>query len=471
MILRHRAERTAGQIIGLGYFILAIVGFSAAWWVRFKSGIFPVPDFQPFLNYRIPIMFVASFWVIVFIARRLSKPELTIVWWREGNRIIWASILAMILPMALAFTYRGYFYSRLVMGLGTFFTAFLCFSYKEIAKSILKKLVLKRVGAARKLLIGCGDFAAKVVDEFFKNPLSAAGLEGMISLRGERCTAELPYLGELSDLKNLLIERGFDEVILAHPSPDEDTILQIIYECRKEQVQFELIPPYWHLLRGKIAIEPVGDIHTIAFADLALKGWQRIAKRIIDFTVSLIAILILLPFFIAIAIAIKLTSSGSVFFLQKRIGRNGRQFKMIKFRSMYADAEQRLKDYMDKNEAKGPIFKIKHDPRITPIGKFLRRFSIDEVPQLINVLKGEMSLVGPRPPLEREIVQYEKWQLRRIDVTPGMTGLWQVSGRSNLSFEKMVELDISYIEHWSIWLDIKLLLLTIPAVLTGKGAY
>jgi len=144
---------------------------------------------------------------------------------------------------------------------------------------------------------------------------------------------------------------------------------------------------------------------------------------------------------------------------------------MLKFRSMYEDAEKRLEEYLAKNEAEGPIFKIKDDPRITPVGKFLRRYSLDELPQLINVLLGQMSLVGPRPPLEREVKEYEEWQLRRIDVTPGMTGLWQVSGRSDLPFSQMVQLDIYYIEHWSIWLDIKILLKTIPAVLSGKGAY
>ncbi|RKZ28995.1 exopolysaccharide biosynthesis polyprenyl glycosylphosphotransferase, partial [bacterium] len=172
-----------------------------------------------------------------------------------------------------------------------------------------------------------------------------------------------------------------------------------------------------------------------------------------------------------IALAIKLTSKGPVFFLQERIGRNGRKFKMVKFRSMYADAEKRLKEYLDKNEASGPIFKMKHDPRITGVGKFLRRFSLDELPQIFNVLVGQMSLVGPRPPLEREIVKYKNWQLKRIDVTPGMTGLWQVSGRSDLPFDKMAELDIYYIEHWSIWLDIKILFKTIPAVISGRGAY
>lgn len=471
MILRRRAERTAGQIIGLGYFLLAVVGFSASWWIRFKSGIFEVLDFQPFINYRIPIVLTASFWGIVFVARRLHRPDLTVVWWREGTRIAASSVLAMILPMAIAFTYRGYFYSRLVMAFGIVLCALLCFLEKEVAKWMLRKLVLKRVGTARKLMIGCGDFAAAVVEQMKKNPLVAAGLEGMLSLPGERCTAELPYLGEITDLKRLLIEHGFDEVILAHPSPSEETILQIIYECRKEQVQFELVPPFWHLLRGRVQVEPIGDVRTIAFADLALKGWQRIAKRMMDLILSTMLLIMLSPVFVLIAIAIKLTSSGPVFFLQERIGRNGRKFKMIKFRSMYQDAEKRLQEFLDKSDAKGPIFKMKRDPRITSVGRFLRRFSLDELPQIINVFLGDMSLVGPRPPLEREVTQYERWQLRRIDVTPGMTGLWQVSGRSDLPFDKMVQLDIYYIEHWSIWLDLKLLILTIPAVISGRGAY
>ncbi len=285
------------------------------------------------------------------------------------------------------------------------------------------------------------------------------------------CIRDRPYLGDIEDLHNLLIEKGFDEVIVAHPGLDEETILNIIYECRKEQVQFELVPPFWHLLRGKIVVEDIGDVHATAFADLALKGWQRIAKRIIDITFSTLLIIILSPLLLTLAIAIKLTSKGPVFFLQERIGRNGRKFRMLKFRSMYKDAEERLKEYLDKNEAEGPIFKMKDDPRITSVGRILRRLSLDELPQLFNVLKGEMSLVGPRPPLEREVEKYKRWQLQRIDVTPGMTGLWQVSGRSDLPFEKMVELDIYYIEHWTIWLDLLILLKTIPAVVSGKGAY
>ncbi|MCD6595880.1 sugar transferase [bacterium] len=471
MILRRQTEKTAGQIIWLGFFILPIIGFSFAWWFRFKSGLFQVIDLQPYDEYKIPILIVAFFWVFAFGMRNIHHPELQIGKWREFVKITGASIIALIFPMAISFTYRGYFYSRLVMALGSIFTLALCFIYKESAKIILKKLVLKRIGVAKKLIIGCGEFAEKVVDAIRKDPLTAAGLVGMVSLPGERCTAELSYLGDVEDIRKLLIEKGFDEVILANPQTDEDTILNIIYECRKEQVQFELVPQYWHLLRGHITVEEIGELRATAFADLALKSWQKIVKRIIDISISTISIILFLPIIITVAFAIKLTSEGSVFFRQERIGRNGRKFKMMKFRSMYNDAEKRLKKYLDKNEASGPIFKIKHDPRITPIGKFLRRFSIDELPQIFNVFAGQMSLVGPRPPLEREIIKYKNWQLKRIDVTPGMTGLWQVSGRSDLPFDKMAELDIYYIEHWSIWMDIKILFKTIPAVLSGRGAY
>ena len=471
MILRRQAEKTASQIIWLGFLILPIIGFSLAWWIRFKSGIFKVMDFQPYDEYKIPILIVAFFWAFIFGIENIHRPKLQLSKWREFIKITAASILAMIFPMALSFTYRGYFYSRLVMALGSMFTLLLCFIYKEFSKIIIRKLVLKKIGVAKKLIIGCGEFASKVIDAIRKDPLASAGLIGMISLPGEHCTADLPYLGDIKDIRKLLVEKGFDEVILANPETDENTILEIIYECRKEQVLFELVPRYWHLLRGNIVVEEIGELRATAFADLALKNWQRILKRIMDISLSIILIIILLPIFIVIALAIKLTSKGPVFFLQERIGRNGRKFKMVKFRSMYADAEKRLKEYLDKNEASGPIFKMKHDPRITGVGKFLRRFSLDELPQIFNVLVGQMSLVGPRPPLEREIVKYKNWQLKRIDVTPGMTGLWQVSGRSDLPFDKMAELDIYYIEHWSIWLDIKILFKTIPAVISGRGAY
>ena len=201
-------------------------------------------------------------------------------------------------------------------------------------------------------------------------------------------------------------------------------------------------------------------------------GLAAVFKRLLDVILALLLLLIFSPIIVAISVAILLQDGRPIFFCQKRMGQHGRKFTVYKFRSMHRDAEKRLEEVKQNNLIKdGPIFKWKQDSRITKVGRFLRRTSLDELPQLWNVLLGNMSLVGPRPPLESEVMEYESWQLRRLAVKPGMTGLWQVSGRSNLGFVQMVGLDIDYIEAWSVWRDITLLLKTPLAVITARGAY
>jgi exopolysaccharide biosynthesis polyprenyl glycosylphosphotransferase len=196
-----------------------------------------------------------------------------------------------------------------------------------------------------------------------------------------------------------------------------------------------------------------------------------IFKRLLDIVGSGFLLVALFPVMLTIAICVRLTSPGPVVFRQRRVGLRGRTFEFLKFRSMYMDAEQRLNELVSKNEKDGPIFKIRDDPRVTPVGKFLRKYSLDELPQLINVLRGDMSLVGPRPPLPREVEKYDDISFERLCVTPGISCLWQVCGRSDVSFKDWVEMDRFYIEHMSFWLDLKILLLTIPAVMKGSGAY
>jgi len=193
--------------------------------------------------------------------------------------------------------------------------------------------------------------------------------------------------------------------------------------------------------------------------------------RFVDMVFSSVALLLLLPVFLIIAAAIKFTSRGPVLFIQKRVGRGGREFDFYKFRSMVHDAEQRRLYLTGLNERNGPVFKMRRDPRITPVGRFLRRYSLDELPQLLNVLKGDMSLVGPRPALPQEVATYTARQRLRLAVTPGLTGLWQISGRAELSFEESIELDLSYVQDMSLGLNLRLICLTLPAVLSGKGAY
>jgi exopolysaccharide biosynthesis polyprenyl glycosylphosphotransferase len=213
--------------------------------------------------------------------------------------------------------------------------------------------------------------------------------------------------------------------------------------------------------------EPVAPADRLVRANVV----QRTLKRSTDVVLASLAVALLAPVFIAVALTIKLSSSGPVFFRQPRIGRDGRAFTFLKFRSMYADADQRKAELQDLNEADGPIFKIKNDPRITPIGRFLRRTSLDELPQLFHVIAGHMSLVGPRPHLPEEVAAYGPLDYRRLTVQPGITCIWQVSGRSDLDFDTWVALDLEYIDTWSLWLDVKLMLKTVPAVLSGKGAY
>jgi exopolysaccharide biosynthesis polyprenyl glycosylphosphotransferase len=196
-----------------------------------------------------------------------------------------------------------------------------------------------------------------------------------------------------------------------------------------------------------------------------------VAKRTFDIVSSGFTVVLLSPVMTVIAVAVKLTSAGPILFRQERVGYHGRPFTVLKFRTMVADAEARLPDLIDLNEATGPLFKMEHDPRVTKVGRFLRKTSLDELPQLVNVLRGDMTVVGPRPPLPREVAQYEEWQMARLEVRPGITGLWQVSGRSELPFEDYVRLDLFYIENWSLAFDLFIIAKTLPTIVSRRGAH
>ena len=198
--------------------------------------------------------------------------------------------------------------------------------------------------------------------------------------------------------------------------------------------------------------------------------WYLFVKRAADIICSLLALIFLSPLFLAVSIAIK-KDGGPVFFMQQRIGKDGKAFRMYKFRSMVVNAEEMLKELQSKNEASGPVFKIENDPRVTKVGRFIRKYSIDELPQLINILIGDMSIVGPRPPLPSEVVMYSEYDMQRLKVRPGLTCYWQCGGRSKISFEKWIDMDLEYINDQGIWCDLKIILKTIPAVFNGDGAY
>jgi exopolysaccharide biosynthesis polyprenyl glycosylphosphotransferase len=225
---------------------------------------------------------------------------------------------------------------------------------------------------------------------------------------------------------------------------------------------------FGELLPRRFDIRRIGMTHYLEFTPVARVSWL---KRALDLTSATLGIVALLPLFLCVAAAIKLDSPGPVFYRQVRIGKDARKFRMLKFRSMRQDAECHITELLQSNEVTGPMFKIRRDPRVTRVGRFLRRYSLDELPQLVNVVLGDMSLVGPRPPLVSEVERYEEWELGRLRAVPGITGLWQVSGRTEVPFDDMVRLDLHYIRNWSFALDVEILMRTLPAVLTTRGAY
>lgn len=246
---------------------------------------------------------------------------------------------------------------------------------------------------------------------------------------------------------------------------------RIAAACEVQGIIVRFLPSIFNLKVARPRAEDFEGDSLITLSTGPADGWPVVIKRILDVSVSLILIAVLAPLLLVTAILIKLTSPGSVLFTQERLGLNKRKFRVYKFRTMSHDAEERLADVEHLNEVSGPVFKIKNDPRITPFGKFLRKSSIDELPQLLNVLKGDMSLVGPRPLPVRDYDGFDQdWHRRRFSVRPGITCLWQVSGRSSIGFDRWMELDMQYIDEWSLWLDLKILAGTIPAVLKGSGA-
>jgi exopolysaccharide biosynthesis polyprenyl glycosylphosphotransferase len=277
--------------------------------------------------------------------------------------------------------------------------------------------------------------------------------------------------GELRDLPKLLRARSVDEIVLADSALTDKLLLEIVDLAHRAGVKVRIAPKTSEILVHRAQYAPEEGLPLFELRPPVFAGTDWVVKRAFDLFVSALFLLVGLPVWLIIAAVIKLTSSGPVLYPDRRVGLNEQEFSMLKFRTMYADAAEQQKELEKLNEADGPLFKLRRDPRVTGFGRLLRRYSLDEIPQLLNVLRGEMSLVGPRPLPLRDYRRLEPWHRKRYLVLPGMTGLWQISGRSNLGFDDLVRLDFSYLENWSVWLDVSILLRTIPAVLTRRGAY
>jgi exopolysaccharide biosynthesis polyprenyl glycosylphosphotransferase len=282
-----------------------------------------------------------------------------------------------------------------------------------------------------------------------------------------------PLISDLAGFPSYLRNQVADEVVVALPMESSYArASRIAGWCKEQGVVVSVLPDIFNMRMARGAqAEEYGDGAAITVYSGGPECWQRLCKRTLDVAIALAALVALAPLLLLTAALIKLASSGPAFFIQERVGLNKRKFRLLKFRTMVVDAENQFGRLQHLNEVSGPVFKIRNDPRITGIGRFLRQMSIDELPQLFNVLMGDMSLVGPRPLPWRDYNGFNQdWQRRRFSVQPGITCLWQIQGRSSIPFEKWMELDMQYIDQWSLWLDFKILAKTVPAILKGTGA-
>ena len=338
-------------------------------------------------------------------------------------------------------------------------------AYESVSLELMRLAGIRR----RVILVGEGDSLAHL-----RSSLAATrgGLAyEFVGAVAEESAPGLRLLGSRDEIQRVLEEVRPDEVILAEAALDEHAVLEVVEQAHKQGIRVRLAPETTELLVQRGEYVPGQGAPLFELRPPVLTGWDWAVKRTFDIAVSVLVLIIGLPLWLLIALAIKLGSRGPVFYVDRRIGVGEREFPMLKFRTMVADAAEQQESLEEQNEATGALFKVRDDPRVTPVGRVLRRLSLDEMPQIANVLRGEMSLVGPRPLPLRDYRLLEDWHRARYAVLPGMTGLWQISGRSGLTFDDLVRLDFTYIENWSIWLDITIIAKTIPAVLTQRGAY
>jgi exopolysaccharide biosynthesis polyprenyl glycosylphosphotransferase len=326
------------------------------------------------------------------------------------------------------------------------------------------------------IIVGSGNGAAEVATLLEAGERFGLSLLGFIHIGNEPPTSPAGLRRAYSvlpkeQLVKMLHNRIVDEVVFAVEKEELLELEPLMQQCEQEGVRIRIQLDFLPKGFSDIFVEHLAHVPLLTLASTPQNDFALLFKRTVDVILSILSLVVLSPLFLFLALLVKLTSKGPVLFRQIRCGLGGRQFVLLKFRSMVVDADELLADLSALNEAEAPLFKMRNDPRCTKLGRWMRMFSMDELPQLWNILRGDMSLVGPRPPLPQEVEQYQPWQRRRLRMRPGLTCLWALEGRSQLRFERLTRLDLLYIDNWSVWLDLKILIKTIPTVLSGRGAH
>ena len=474
--------------------LIAAGSFAIAFYLREGEAIFqPGGGFSwtaRFAPYGALIIFIIGIRLITLRYYDLYRLRGEYSFVDDGFRVFKATAIGSLLIVAAAFLYRGGFdyrafsYARSVFVLDFLIALFSFQLVRALLRLAQTFFRLRGINLIPTLVVGRGPEAAFCIKEMRERPSLGYRVIGAVSTDAqiEEPTYEgVPVVSDLVGLPDAIRESGANEVIIADSNVQSDTLFEVMMRCgRRRGVEFRIAPSLFNCLPSKTEVDQIGALPMIRLFREPLSDFARGTKRLSDIVIALLALVLLLPLWLLIALLIKLDSKGPVFYQQERVGMDGRIFVVYKFRTMLMNADSEIhREYQKKfiaghaeanvGDENRPAYKLRNDPRITRVGRVLRRLSLDEAPQLINVLRGDMSVVGPRPPIAYEVEAYELWHRKRLDMKPGLTGLWQVSGRNRLSFEEMVKLDLFYIENWSLLFDIKIILRTVMVLVRGEG--
>lgn len=427
------------------------------------------------LSYYFLHSFFFILWILVFAYEKLYTKRSPL--WDE-IRSLWksTSICFFSLMILVYLAKKEFYFSRVIIIMAWGFSLFFFPALRYLTKFLLLKSGLWQKNV---LILGDGETTNLVIEGINRNRIMGYDIKGILKekyRKNEESIAGIPVLGGIEDLKRICQELGVRDIIIALSAPSTEKIVGLIKQAEDFAETIRIIPPTIDLITVGVEIDNLGTTLALSMKRNLDKKGNLILKMTLEYLICIFLLLLALPLMIIIALAILLDSKGPILFTQKRLGKGGRPFQLLKFRSMYINADEILEKYLATNpgiKKEWSIYKkIRgHDPRVTRVGKFLRRFSLDELPQLFNVLKGDMNLVGPRPYLEEELQGFEPFFKTISRFRPGITGLWQISGRSELPLEKRLILDEYYLRNWSLWLDFMISARTVKAILTGEGAY
>jgi len=475
-VLKERAKLIA-YWVWTADLAVTTVAFLLAWLVRSHlaprlwPSLFPT-HLYPLSRYLGLLPLVLAIWTVLLVTREAYTSRRTVSLRRETWQVVQVVVLGTLVLAAAGWLLRLDFVSRPFLVL--FAVLDLLFLLAEkLAIRLLARTVRRRgLNYRTVLIVGLNPRAEEIASVIRAHPYWGLSVLGFVAVQPDerREVDGVPVLGTADDLPGLLEREVVDEVLFVLSSRQLDEFEDALLLCAELGIRARLALSLPHL-KARVVLDELEGTPLLTFTTTPGAPFPMFLKRVIDIGVAGVGLVVLAPLLLLVAAAIKLGSRGPVLFSQVRCGLNGRRFMLYKFRTMVQDAEARREEVAHLNEVDGPVFKSRRDPRVTAVGRVLRRLSLDELPQLINVLRGDMSLVGPRPPLPEEVEHYERWQRRRLSMKPGLTGLWQVSGRAELGdFNQWIALDLAYIDNWSLWLDLKILLKTIPAVFSTRGA-